>query len=348
MQTECMSTNLTIEQIARMAHVSRSTVSRVLNNHPSVRPQVRERVLDVMRELNYVPHAAARSLALSRSNCIGLLIPRSATTIFADPFFSVITQSISKACMDRSYFVVLALAAEIGRDFYDKVLRGRHFDGVIMLSSDIDDPILPRLIKDHVPFVLIGEHPYLQGLTTVDVENRHGAYQAVRHLLSLGYRRIATITGSLQMTAGIDRRDGYKHALLEAGIPITPELIAEGDFSRESGYAAMRRLLSLPQRPAAVFIASDTMALGALRAIAEAGLSVPQDIAVVGFDGLSIDAFANPPLTTVRQPVAELGAIAAQVLIARLEGHPSITTQTRLPTTLVIRQSCGASRSVGA
>lgn len=339
-----MSSAKTIEEIAELAQVSRSTVSRVLNNHPSVRPTVRDRVLRVINEQNYAPHAAARSLASSRTNIIGLLIPRSAATIFSDPFFSAVIQGVSEACNSHGYFLMLSMVtSEMEQGFYNRILRSRHFDGIIMLSSDVDDPILPLLIQDHTPLVMIGSHPYFQKLSWVDVDNREGARLAVAHLIGLGHRRIGTITGPLQMTAGLDRRDGYKLALVEAGIAVSPDLIIEGDFSQEGGYQAMLRLLALPQRPTAVFVASDAMAIGALRAAREAGLSVPDDIALVGFDDLPSGSFADPPLTTVHQPVLEMGAAAVGLLLDRLKLTDQPPLQVRQPASLVVRSSCGAS-----
>jgi LacI family transcriptional regulator len=234
------------------------------------------------------------------------------------------------------------VTAEHEESFYNQVLRGHHFDGMIMLSSDIDDPLLPRLIRDRLPLVLIGQHPYLEGIVSVDVENREGARLAVEHLIGLGHRRIATICGPLVMTAGLARRDGYKQALLAAGIPISADLQVEGDFTQEGGYAAMRRLLGLGRRPHAVFVASDTMAIGALRAISEAGLRVPADVAVVSFDDLPAAAYASPPLTTVRQPISELGSTAVRILIEQIESADTAPSLVRLPTSLVVRASCGA------
>jgi LacI family transcriptional regulator len=340
-----MTTQLTIEEIAEIAQVSRSTVSRVLNNHPSVRPAVRDRVRQVMQEHNYAPQAAARSLASSRTDTLGLLIPRSAADTFSDPFISTMTQSLTEACNSMGYFLMLAtVTADMEPGFYNRILRGRHFDGIIMLSSDIDDPILPLLIKDQTPLVMIGSHPYFQNsLVSVDIENLEGAHQAVAHLIGLGHRRIAMIKGQMQMEGAIARRDGYKRALLEAGIPIDPTLMVDGYYTQERSYQATRSLLNLPQCPTAVFAASDAMAIGALRAIQDAGLSVPEDVAVVGFDDLPTALYANPPLTTVHQPIAEVGASAVKLLINQIKGQDS-AAHVRLPTHLVIRGSCGALR----
>ncbi len=334
---------LTIEEIADLADVSRSTVSRVLNNHPSVRPSVRARVQQVIQENRYAPRAAARSLASRRTNVVGLLIPRSAATIFSDPFFPHVIQGITETCSNRGYFLLLSMVtAEREHDFYERVLRGRHVDGLIMMSSDIDDPILPMLIRDASPLVLVGRHPYLADVSSADVENRDGAVQAVRHLIDLGHRRIAVITGPLYMVAAMDRRDGYKQALAEAAIQIRPELIVESDFTQHGAYAAMRQILQLPERPTAVFAGSDVMAAGALRAVHEVGLRVPEDMSLVSFDDLPFASILTPPLTTVHQPLHELGAAAADLLLNRLaQPDDHQPNQVRLPTTLMIRQSSG-------
>ncbi|WP_287044947.1 LacI family DNA-binding transcriptional regulator [Herpetosiphon sp.] len=333
---------LTIRQIAQLANVSRSTVSRVINNHPSVRPEVRQRVLEVIREQDYVPQAAARSLASRRTNVVTLLIPRSSAIIFTDPFFPLIIQGITETCSERDYSVMLSMVTGTQeRDFYQRVLRSRMTDGLLMLSSDIDDPVLPLLINDQMPLVLIGEHPYMQPMYTVDVANRAGAVLAVSHLLQLGHRRIGAITGLLQMKTAIDRRDGYKQALLQAGVAIEHSLMIEGEFTQEGGYAAMRQLLSLEQRPSAVFVASDTMALGALRAIYEAGLHAPHDISLIGFDDVPGAAYTTPALTTIHQPIQKLGSTAATMLLDHLEGRPPLQQHFRLSPSLVLRQSCG-------
>src|SRR5919201_1192771 len=169
---------------ARRSPITRSTVSRVLNNHPSVRPAVRERVQQVIQEHRYTPRAAARSLASRRNNVVGLLIPRSAATIFSDPFFPHVIQGITETCSNRGFFLLLSMVtAEREQDFYERVLRGHHVDGMIMMSSDIDDPILPLLIRDENPLVLVGRHPYLTAVSSADVDNREGASQATRHLI---------------------------------------------------------------------------------------------------------------------------------------------------------------------
>jgi LacI family transcriptional regulator len=334
---------LTIEEIAELADVSRSTVSRVLNNHPSVRPAVRARVQQVIAEQRYTPRAAARSLASRRTDAVGLLIPRSAAAIFADPFFPHVIQGITETSSKRGFFLMLSMVtAEREQDFYERVVAGHHVDGLIMLSSDIDDPILPLLIRDATPLVLVGRHPYLPDVCSADVDNQGGAVLAVRHLIELGHRRIATITGPLYMAAAMDRRDGYKQALAEAAMPVRPERIVESDFTQGGGYRAMQKLLNLDQPPTAVFVASDPMAAGALRAVHEAGLRVPEDVAVASFDDLPLASMLTPTLTTVHQPLYELGAAAADLLLNRLDlSSEQPPSHTRLTTHLVVRQSSG-------
>jgi LacI family transcriptional regulator len=337
---------LTIEHIATLAEVSRSTVSRVLNNHPSVRPSVRERVLQVIREQNYAPQAAARSLAGSRTDTIGLLIPRSAAVSLADPFIASMIQSLFEASAQQGYFVtVTMLTADMEPAFYDRILRSRHFDGVIMFSSDIDDPILPLLIKDGGPMVLIGRHPYFLNVTSVDVENREASRDAVAHLIGLGHHRIGVINGQLQMEAAQARRDGYKQALLEAGVAIDAQLMVEGYFSEAAAFQAMLMLLDLPQPPTAVFAASDSMAIGALHAIRRRGLRVPDEVALVGFDDLPLAAYATPPLTSVHQPIGEMGTHAVRLLVEQVKGQGPATS-VRLPARLVVRESCGGGAAI--
>jgi DNA-binding LacI/PurR family transcriptional regulator len=332
---------LTIENIAALADVSRSTVSRVLNNHPGVQPAVRERVQRVIHEQRYVPKAAARSLASSRTDTIGLLIPRSAGFSLRDPFIESMIQSIFEASAQQHYFALLAmLTADMEAAFYHRILRSRHFDGLIMFSSDIDDPILPLLIKDGGPLVLIGRHPYFLNVVSVDVNNREGARDAVNHLIALGHRRIGLINGQLPMEAALARRDGYKQALLEAGIGIDAALIVDGFFSDSAAYAAMLSLLDLAEPPTAVFSASDGMAVGALQAIKDRGLRVPDDVALIGYDDLPLAARSSPTLTSMHQPIADMSSHAVRVLVEQIKGQESATS-VRLPARLVVRQSSG-------
>ena len=209
----------------------------------------------------------------------------------------------------------------------------------------MDDPLISNLLRDHVPFISIGRYPD-ERVHYVDVDNIGGAQMAVEHLIRLGHRRIATITGPLDMVAGQDRLTGYRQALETRGIPVEEELIVEGDFTESGGMAAMQRLL--PASPSAVFVASDMMAIGALKALRQADLRVPQDVALVSFDDIPLASAIEPPLTTVRQPIERMGSMAVEVLLSVLQTPSQEEAPTQrivLPTELVIRASCGSDLS---
>ncbi len=332
---------LTLEDIASLSGVSRATVSRVINDDPNVKPRTREKVMEVIKQINFQPNIAARSLAAGRTNIIGLVIPAGVSALFTDPYFPLLIQGVSSACNARDFSVMLWLAEpEYERRTMRQILHSGILDGVIVSSMLLDDPIVQALYDSKKPFVLIGRHPYLD-VNYVDVDNATGAYEATRHLFRLGHQQVATITGPLNMIAGQDRLDGYHRALQEQGIAPHPELIAEGDFTEASGYKAMRQLM--PHRPTAVFIATDMMAEGALRALREAGMRVPQDMAIASYDDMPNASRTSPPLTTIRQPSQQLGAHAVDTLIEIVQKPGAHKRRIILPVELIVRQSCGAS-----
>jgi LacI family transcriptional regulator len=329
----------TLEQIAKLAGVSRSTVSRVINNHPSVRDEVRERVWRIIREQNYQPHQAARTLVTRRTNAIGLIIPETVARLFTDPFFPQFVQGVAEVCNQRGYYLMLSLmSAGTDRDaLYRRILHSGHLDGVIISSATLDDPIMPRLEESQYPCVLVGHHPDYPDIPWVDVDNVAGARSMTEYLLDLGHRRIATITGPMRAIAGRDRYEGYHQALAQAEIALDDALVAEGDFTEESGARAMGRLRRA--KPTAVFAASDAMAVGAMQALAQAGLRVPEDVSVAGYDDAPIATLMDPPLTTVRQSAVELGKVAAETLINLLEKPDVPVPSQKLSTSLVVRDS---------
>ena len=334
---------LTLEKIAVKAGVSRSTVSRVLNNDPHVSTKARTRVLSVTQKLNFQPNLAARSLAAGgRTRVIELVIPMGVTALFTDPYFPLLIQGVASACNAHDHSVMLWLAEpEYERRTITQILYSGLIDGVILASMLVGDSLMQSLIKSNFPFVLVGRHPTDRRVNYVDVDNISSAREIVTYLLQQGYRRVATITGPKNMIAGIDRLDGYLAALRDCGIDPDPSLVVEGDFREAGGETAMQRLI--PFKPDAVFVASDTMAVGALRALRNANLRVPQDIALVGFDDMPFAAHTDPPLTTIRQPVHRAGAIAAEELIDLIATPRSEPRQIILPTELVVRESCGHS-----
>ena len=332
---------LTIRQIAKLAGVSRSTASRVLNDHPNVSAGMRERVQKVIAETGYQPDPIARSLSSRRSNIIGLVIPLAIQSLFEDPFFPRLMQGISKGCNRHNYTLSLFLlhTLEEEANLYSRISHSQLLDGVIVTATSAGDSLISQLLKNQIPFVLHGRHENPR-VSFVEVDNVNGAYTAVTHLVRLGRRRIALITGPSDGLAAEDRRRGYLKALHERRVRVDESLIFHGDFTETSSYEAMQRLLR--HEPDAVFVASDTMALGALRALREAGKRVPDDVAVVGFDDMPQAATASPPLTTVRQPIQQTGVLAVETLIDILENGGDPPRRIILPTELVIRASCGS------
>lgn len=332
----------TLEEIARLAKVSRSTVSRVINDDPHVDPKTRQRVLAVIQRLNYHPNVAARGLAAGRTCILGLVFPMGVSALFANPYFPLLIQGVSAACNAHDHSVMLWIAEpEYERRMMPQIRHNGLIDGVIVASHLLNDPVLEALKKSRMPFVMIGRSPKKDQLNYVDVDNRGSARLMVEHLLRQGYRRIGTITGRQNMIAGMDRLEGYLAALRANGIDPDPNLVAAGDFSEASGQTAMQCLI--PFKPDAVFVASDSMAVGALRALRNANLRVPQDMALAGFDDMPFAERTDPPLTTVRQPIHRAGALAAETLIDLISNPDSPPRRIILPTELVVRASTGSS-----
>jgi LacI family transcriptional regulator len=334
-----------LEEIARIAGVSRSTVSRVVNGDHRVSDEARLRVQTVITDNNYHPNAAARSLASRRTRMIGLLVPQGVGTIFSDPFFPRLIQGTVEACNEVDYNLTLLMdtsedPARADR-LYQRIIRGRFLDGVVISSAIVDDPIVDRLQDAELPYVQIGRHPRRE-VSYVDLDNRASARDAVSHLITHGYRRIGMISGSPNLIASIDRYAGYINALQEAGRLADPALAVHSDFTRRGGYRSMKELLAVRGGPPdAVFVASDTMASGALQALRDSGVSVPNDMAMIGFDGLEESTVSRPILSTVVQPIPELGRSAVEALLQLIEDPERAPLQKLLPTHLVLRRSCG-------
>ncbi|MEV4572346.1 LacI family DNA-binding transcriptional regulator [Nonomuraea jabiensis] len=327
----------TLEAVAARAGVGRGTVSRVINGSPNVSSKAREAVELAIRELGYVPNRAARALVTRRTDAVALVVSESQLRVFDDPFFAGTIRGIGSALSETGLQLILAMARTTEEyDRLEQYLTGQHVDGVLLLSLHGADPLPERLEEMGVPTVLGGRPVGLDPYSYVDMDNRAGARQAVKHLLGLGRTRIATIAGHQDMGVGVDRLAGYRDALLPAGLP---ELVVYGDFSEESGSAAMTQLLASHPDLDAVFAASDPMALGAMRVLKAAGRAIPEDVAVIGFDDSKAALHADPPLTTVHQPTEQMGRQMAQLLVARINGEELRQPVVILDTHLVRRQS---------
>lgn len=335
---------MNLEDIARLAHVSRSTVSRVVNNDPRVRAETRERVLRVIGETSYRPNAAARSLASRRSRIIGLLIPQSMSEIFRDAWFPTMIQGCMDACQEADLSLTLLMESSIEAATVDRLIertvRSHHLDGLIISTALVDDLLSARLLAERFPSVCIGQDDGAR-YSFVDIDNRAAARLATEHLVSHGYRRIALIGGHEDIVAAQSRHQGYCDALEAAGLPVCDRLIGYGGFSEHRAYVAAHALLSGPGRPDAIFAASDAMAVGALRAAHALGLRVPGDVAVMGFDGFEDDLVESHRLTTVRQPARTIGRRAVELLVELIADPDRAPLQEISPVELRAGVTCG-------
>jgi LacI family transcriptional regulator len=326
----------TIREVARKAGVSPTSVSHVVNNTRFVSEDVRERVLASMRELNYRPNALARSLRRGETHTLGLILPDS-----ANPFFAEVGHAIEAAAFALGYSVILCNTEndEAKEHLYTEVLENKQLDGIIFVGAGEDRESISELVKNGLPLVVVDRDMGNLGLDIVTTENYQGGFLATQHLLSLGHQIIGCITGPSNITPSADRVTGYRAALQQAGHPVNESLLVRGDFHAPSGHSAALQLLQLTPHPTAIFVCNDMMAIGALRAASQLGLSVPEDVAIVGFDDIELASYISPSLTTVAQPKLEIGQLAVKLLFERM-GDPSLPPRhTVLSTTLVIRES---------
>jgi DNA-binding LacI/PurR family transcriptional regulator len=330
----------TIKEIAAVAGVSKSTVSRVLNDTPGVSPTARERVRSAIERTGYQPNRAARSLVTRATGSIGLVVSEAHARIFSDPFFASMVRGATQVVRPLGIHLVLMLAEDQrARDQLLDYLRHGHVDGVLFVSTHAADPLPRILVAEKLPAVLSARPVTRLPISYVDVDSVAGAGLAVEHLLERGRRRIATLAGPQDMPAGQDRLRGWQEALAERGLPHGPELVVYGDFDRGSGARAMEELLGRGVEFDGLFVASDLMALDALAVLREHGLRVPQDVAVVGFDDSVAATQARPALTTIRQPVEEMAKALTRTLLDRIGDPDAPITSRVFPPKLVRRES---------
>jgi LacI family transcriptional regulator len=328
----------TIQDVAEAAGVSVTTVSRVLNNKDDIAPETYERVKTVIDELGYTSSLAARSMRSLRKNVLGLIIPDA-----GEPFPIEVMKGVNRAIADLEYDLIIYTCGDRRKHFtadrekkFVALLNNSITDGVIVVTPEATH------FNTNAPVVAVDPHYEINEYPSVISTNWEGAMEAMDYLIKLGHRRIGFISGRFDLQSANSRLRGYQDSLSRAGIPIDPELITNGDFTADAGVKCARQLLSLPDRPTAIFAANDQSALGVYQAANEAGLSIPEDLSVVGFDNIPEAAQSEPGLTTIHQPMQEMGKLAVQMLLKLIEGKPLEANIVRTSTCLVIRDSCRA------
>lgn len=328
---------VTIVDVARRAGVSYVTVSRVINNQAYVKEETRQRVQQALTELGYVANRQARSLRSGRTHTIGLLVRDLGTGYIGE-----IIRGIDGELSDRQYDLMLYTTHWRMRsesDYVATLTRGM-VDGLLLILPRTPESYLENLGKRRFPHVLIDHQGVDQNGPAVGAANRQGGYDATAYLLKLGHRRIGFISGDPSLGCSIERGQGYRAALREHNVALDPCLVVEGDFMQSSGYRHAKELLQLPVPPTAIFASNDVMAFGVMEAVREQGLRIPEDISIVGFDDIPQAASVHPALTTVRQPLEEMGRMATRMLFGYLEDPSRPQERIELPTQLVIRNSC--------
>jgi len=332
---------VTARDVARRAGVSATTVSFVLNNVEGMRisAETRQRVLGAVKELDYHPDSLARHMVSGQTHHIAYVIRQSPEQAFADAFMPEVLNGLARGAATQNYHVLFEPIGPKDPRGFAWLIRERHVDGIVIAGPRTDDPDLLNLLDRGVPVVLQGQLPGVQ-VPFVDVDNQHGARTATQHLIELGHKRIGLITNAgLNYTATVARLAGYREALASAGFPFDEKLVRYGNFTPQSGEAAIADLLN--EKPTAVFVASDVVALGAMRRLQTLGLCIPNDVALVGFDDIPLARYLDPPLTTMRLPALGLGWGAAELITRLINQVPVLNPQVFLETKLIVRESCG-------
>lgn len=327
--------NVTIKDIARMAGVSHTTVSRALNDSPLIKPETKERIKTIAGSMNYTPNYSAKSLVLDRSYNLGL-------------FFTTLRQGTSAGFL---YEAIKGVNDTI-KDGYNLIVRGiddytsyhhvnrKSFDGIMLMSqSAADQPFIEYASERGIPLIVLNREIEMNGVVNLIPDDQSGAFRMTEQMLRSGHRRIAIIEGKAGFKSAQARKEGFREALRAFGLSLQDELCIRGNYDLESGYQAMKQLLALPERPTAVFCCSDDMALGAVKAATEAGVRVPDDISVTGFDDTGYSAFITPALTTVRRPIEAMSRAGAERLIALIEKKEQVQHKTMFHTELIFRDS---------
>ncbi|GMR09488.1 MAG: LacI family DNA-binding transcriptional regulator [Anaerolineae bacterium] len=331
---------VTIREVAKRLNLSVTTVSRALTGYSDVADATRQRVIDVAREMEYVPSRAARQLRRQRMETIGLVFPTIGAR-FSDPFFSEFIAGVGDEASRKDYDLLVSVASpgEAEEATYERLVNSRRVDGFVLVRMRLQDWRIVYLSSEGIPFVSFGRSMMDKNAPHVGVDGRAGVRELVSHLVSQGHRRIAFIAAPEGLTLARDRLDGYGDGLSDAGITFDPELVIKGSLTRSAGYEAAKELLKRVPPPSAIIGANDLSALGAMRAVQERGMAIGRELAIAGFDGIEASEHSLPALTTVHQPVYDIGRRVCSMLISIIEGEECPETEILIKPTLVIRQS---------
>lgn len=330
----------TLKDIALKAKVSRMTVSRVFSDRANVSKETRDKIEKIAEKMGYHPNLIARSLSSSRSMTIGILMPKT-KNVFLDVYITQILSGISDITQDLNYRIMFFPFdySQYQKNFYVSISRSNLVDGLILLKTRKDDKGIEELSASKFPFILVNHKNNSDKINYIDSCNVKGAKLAVEHLYKLGHRKIAFVTGEMHETNAIDRFNGFKKAMKEFDLPFRKEWIITGNFSKEKAFEESSKLFNSTDLPSAVFCSDDYMAIGVMNKIKEKGLSVPKDISVIGFDDIELSSYIKPTLTTIRQPIYEIGKRAAEYVLDLIEGRKKTPIHELLDVDLIIRDS---------
>ncbi|MFC0475121.1 LacI family DNA-binding transcriptional regulator [Robertmurraya beringensis] len=334
---------VTIKDVAKLAKVAPSTVSRVIANNPRISEKTKKKVREAMDELGYHPNFIARSLASQSTQAIGLVMPSSTDVVFQNPFFPTVLRGLSEGAHEKHYALYMTTGKTDNEilDGVTQMVQGGRVDGVVLLYSKIEDKVLMYLQERGIPFVVIGKpFKHVEEITHVDNDNFRATKEVTEYLIQLGHDHIAFVGGNLNLVVTVERLLGYEKALREAGISLNDEYIVHEEFLREGGQEAVRELLSLKVPPTALVVADDLMALGVLNTLDELGIKVPEDISIISFNNVLVSEMSRPPLTSVDINIFDLGFDAARSLIQKIENPKEPIKRIIIPHQIVKRFSC--------
>lgn len=332
---------VTIKDVARMAGVDPSTVSRVIADNPRISVRTREKVLKVMEELEYHPNAIARSLASRSTKTIGVIMPHSTDQVFVNPFFTEVMRGIGVSALKRGYYVLFSTGSSSEEEYKAtcRLVDEKRVDGLILLTSRMGSKTIDCLVRKRFPFVVVGKPSNITDVNWVDNDNVEACYYATEHLIKLGHKRIGFIGGEFSYVFMGERFKGYKKALDAHGIVFSKELLSLGEFVEDGGFNAAKKLMELKNKPTAIVVADDLMAIGAMKAIKAKGLAIPRDISIIGFNDTPLASYIDPPLSSMEIFVYDLGYNACETLISQLQESGGNKKHIIIPTKLIIRKS---------